>query len=141
MMNANKENILSQLKDIKPIVEVHSNSLYILLAIVAVVVLVVAFIAYRYFTRIQKTKQPSQKELAYQRLQKLDFNNTKEVVYRFSLDGNLFCNETNSQKFKQIEKALEAYKYKKEVEALSPELKREIKAFVNALKLSRGDKK
>ncbi|SFV61189.1 hypothetical protein MNB_SV-12-61 [hydrothermal vent metagenome] len=140
-MNPNQNSILSQLKDIKPIVEVHSNSFYIFMAIIALVVLVVAFIAYKYFTRIQKTKQPSPKELAYNRLQNLDFNNIKEVVYRFSLDGSLFCNEKNQDEFMQIEKALESHKYKREVEPLSSELKERIKEFIKTIKLTRGDKK
>jgi len=140
-MNTNMQNSLAQLKDIKPIVEVHSNSLSILIALTLLVVGVVAFGVYKYLTRVRKTPQPTQKELAFERLKNLNFDKTKELVYGFSLDGSLFCDETNRAEFEQIEKELQEYKYKKEVAKLPDELQERIKSFIAKLKLKHGDKK
>ena len=97
-------NKLDKLKDIKDIVEVTDYSLYQLIAIVITFLLILIVVAYLYKNRITKTKQPSKKQLALKRLKGLDFTNTKDVVYSFSLDGYIFVNESNQEKFNQIEK-------------------------------------
>lgn len=128
------EKTLSQLKSIKPIVTVPDNSLYILIAIIAAVLLLVAYLAYRYFTRVKRSRKLSTKELALKRLKALDFNDTKGVVYTFSVDGSLFVNEQNRESFNSIEKELEPYKYKKEVEKLPQDLEEHIKQFIQGVK-------
>ena len=135
------QNSLSQLKDIKPIVEVHSDSLLIFGGIVFSIFFIIGFFIYKYLTRIQKTKQLSPKALALQRLKTLDFHDTKDVAYRFSIDGSMFCDEKNKEEFEAIVKSLEPYKYKKDVEVLPSILQQRIKDFIKNLKLSRGEKK
>jgi len=125
---------MDNLRDIKPIIEVVDYSFYYFLAIVFIIILIIIFGLYKYFTRIKKTKKPTQQEMALQRLKKLDFNDTKNVAYRFSIDGFLFVNEENKDKFQDIEKRLQKYKYKKDVDNLSSELKVEIKDFIKGLK-------
>jgi len=128
------QNSLSQLKDIKPIVEVPDNSLYILIAIVSIIIIVILFFTFRYFTRIKKTKQLTIKEITLKKLKNLDYEDTKEVVYNFSVDGILFINEKNKEQFEQLEKELEKYKYKKDVDKLPDELKAKIKDFIKGVK-------
>jgi hypothetical protein len=127
-------NNLVQLKDIKPIVDVVDYSFYYLLALIVFVSIVIIFALYKYFTRIKKTKQPSKRKIVLKRLKTLDFINTKEVVYSFSVDGYIFINEKNKQEFETIEKELETYKYKKDVKRLSNDLQDKIKKFIKALK-------
>jgi len=133
-MQPNIQNSLSQLKDIKPIVVVPDNSLYILIAIVIGLVIVILFFAFKYFTRIKKTKQPTIKEIALKKLKNLDYKNTKEVVYSFSVDGALFINEKNKKEFELLEKELEIFKYKKDVEKLPNNLKKKIKDYIKGVK-------
>ena len=125
---------LSQLKDIKPIVEVPDYSLYIFICLVGVVLLGIGYGLYRYFTRVKKTKQPTPKELSWQKLQNLDFTNTKDVVYSFSLECEKFLDEANKTRFETIVKKLEKYKYKKDIEVLSKDLEEEIKEFIKGLR-------
>jgi len=125
---------LSQLKDIKPIVEVPDSSLYILLAIVGFILSLIAIGLYKYFTRIKKTKTSTPKQLALKRLKNLNYTKTKEVVYSFSVDGSLFLDEKNRDQFDAIEKELEQYKYKKDVEPLSNEIMTKIKEFIKGLR-------
>ena len=127
-------NNLAQLKDIKPIVDVVDYSFYYLLSLIVFISIVIIFTLYKYFTRIKKTKQPRKRELALERLKTIDFTNTKEVVYTFSIDGYIFINEKNKQEFETIEKELETYKYKKDVKRLSNNLQDKVKKFIKALK-------
>ena len=127
-------NNLAQLKDIKPIVDVVDYSFYYLLTLIVFVSVVIIFALYKYFTRVKKTKQPSKRKIALKRLKTLDFTNTKEVVYSFSVDGYIFINEKNKQEFETIEKELETYKYKKDVKRLPNDLQDKIKKFIKALK-------
>lgn len=128
------QNSLSQLKDIKPIVEVHDMSLYYFITIIALIVSIVIFAAYKYITRVRKTKKPTQKQIVFKKLKSLDYTNTKEVVYSFSIDGFLFVNEKNKEQFEKIEKELENFKYKKDVEDLPKELIEDIKKFIKEIK-------
>lgn len=128
------QNNLSQLKDIKPIVEVHDISLYYFITLVALVVLAVMYIAYKYFTKIRKTKKPTPKQIALQRLKSLDYTDTKETIYTFSVDGFLFVNDKNREQFEKIEKELEVFKYKKDVEKLPQKLTEEISNFIKRIK-------
>ena len=96
--------------------------------------LILIVVAYLYKNRITKTKQPSKKQLALKRLKGLDFTNTKDVVYSFSLDGYIFVNESNQEKFNQIEKELEQYKYKKDIQPLEQNIITQIKEFIKGIK-------
>ena len=128
------QNSLSQLKDIKPIIDVPDNSLLILSAIVSTLVILIIFLLFKYVTKIRKTKKPTPKQMAFKKLQHLDYKNTKDVVYSFSVDGYLFVNEKNKTQFDIIEKELERYKYKKDVESLSNDLIEKIKDFIKGIK-------
>ena len=134
MNNLAQQNPLSQLKDIKPLVAVPDNSIYIFSGVVILILLIISFAIYKYLTRVKKSKQLSQKQLAFKRLKNLNFNNTKDVVYSFSVDGFLFVNDKNKAEFEQIEKQLEAYKYKKQIEKLPKELEEKIKKFIKGIK-------
>jgi len=128
------QNNLSQLKDIKPIVTVDDMSLYYLILLISFIVLIVIFAAYKYFTKVRKTKKLTAKQIAFTKLKNLDYTDTKEIVYSFSVDGFLFVNEKNQVEFTKIEKELENFKYKKDVEDLPKEIIEEIKNFIKGIK-------
>ena len=127
-------NNLEKLKDIKSIVEVVDYSLYYFIIIIFIFILGIIFISYKYMTRVKKTKQLSKKQLALKGLKNLDFNDTKKVVYSLSVDGYMFINKKNKDKFENIEKKLEEFKYKKDIEKLPNKLEKEIKQFIKELK-------
>lgn len=133
-MNNPANNSLAQLKDIKSIVAVPDSSFYIFVAIVVTLLALLGYLLYRYFTRVKRTKRATPKELALKRLKEIDFNNTKELAYRLSVDGYLFVNENNVDEFSAIESALEPYKYKKETQKLPQELIERVKKFIKGVK-------
>ncbi len=122
------------LRDIKDIVEIHEYSFWIFLSLVITGLLLAWTVYYLYKNRRKRRKKPTKRELALKRLKEIDFNDTKSAVYRFSVDGNIFVNEENMNKFKEIEQQLKRYKYQKDTPKLEEAEKEMIKEFIKGLK-------
>ncbi len=122
------------LKDIKGLVKVPDNSLWIDIAILLVLTLIISYLIYRYATRLKPTPKPSQKELAKKRLNEVKLDDAKGAVYLVLNDGELFVDEKNRELFEKIKQLSEPYKYKREVPPLSDELKEAIREFVGGIR-------
>lgn len=129
-----KNNPLDGLKDIKDIVYIPDYSLYILLFITTIIIAIIFYIIFRYITRIKKTKVLTKKEIAYNNLKNLDFNNTKDSVYKFTQDGELFLTDKNRDNYNKIISSLEKYKYKKDVDSLDIHIQNSMKEFIKRIK-------
>jgi len=122
-----------ELKDIKPIVDINDNSLYILIGLIIAILLVVGVISYFLYRkyvikqrRYRKTKEYKAKEA----LKNIDFNDTKKAVYDFSKYSQVLAEAKNINELNNILKELEKYKFKKDVEPLnSIDIKR-MKKFI-----------
>jgi len=128
---------LEKLRDIKGIVEVHDSSLENLIALVGLTILgllAIGFIFYLYKNRRKRRKRFTPKEIALEKLKNINYSDTKEVAYTFSTDGYLWVNELNENEFRDIEKRLMSYKYKKETDELTTELKDRVKKYIEELK-------
>jgi hypothetical protein len=125
---------MEQLRDIKDIVEVHEHSLETLIGIVILSLLVIGIILYLYKNRRRRRKRLSPKEIALNSLKSIDYDNPKDVAYRFTTNGFLFINENNQKEYKDIEKELLVYKYKKDVPQVDKGLENRIKMFIKELK-------
>ncbi len=125
-----------KLRDIKDIVEIPDSSLFELLGLVGGVVALlivgaILFLIYRKFK--SRRRKPTKKELALERLKGIDFNNSKESAYKFSRYGHLWIDEQNRNRFFNIERDLEKYKYKKDVPPLEERVKEEMREFIEEL--------
>jgi len=125
---------MEQLRDIKDIVEVHEHSLETLIGIIILSLLVIGIILYLYKNRRRRRKRLSPKEIALNSLKSIDYDNPKDVAYRFTTNGFLFINENNQKEYKDIEKELLVYKYKKDVPQVDKGLENRIKMFIKELK-------
>ena len=125
---------MEQLRDIKDIVEVHEHSLETLIGITVLSLLILGVLFYLYKNRRKRRKRLTPKEIALNSLKSIDYNNPKEVAYRFTTDGSLFINENNQKEYRDIEKELLVYKYKKDVPQLDKGLENRIKEFIKELK-------
>ncbi|NLK67528.1 MAG: hypothetical protein GX282_08655 [Campylobacteraceae bacterium] len=123
------------LKDIKGIVEMHSNWLYFWIGLALLLTAVLLYSLFKIYQNKlpKKRKKPTLKELAFKELQSIDFNDTKMVAYKFTQNFSYFLNEENSSKFEELEKRLEVYKYKKIVPELDESLKDEIKSLIGGI--------
>ena len=125
---------MEQLRDIKDIVEVNDHSFETLLGLIFLVVLVLSIIFYLYKNRRKRRKKLTPKEKALQNLKSIDYSNPKEVAYRFTTDGYLWLNEENEKEYRDIEKELLAYKYKRDVPQVDEVLKKRVEKFIKELK-------
>jgi len=125
---------MEELKDIKDIVEVPEYSLFILIGLSIFVFLLLALAIYFFKNRRRRRKKPTTKKMALQKLNSIDYSNTKEVVYSFEEHTAIFIDEKNQEPFNALKKELEIYKYKKDIPPLDKEVEREIKAFIKGLK-------
>ncbi len=125
-----------KLRDIKDIVEIPDSSLFELLGLVGgvvalLIVVAILFLIYRKFK--SRRRKPTKKELALEKLKSIDFNNSKESAYKFSRYGYLWIDEQNRNRFFNIERDLEKYKYKKDVPPLEERVKEEMREFIEEL--------
>ena len=125
---------MEELKDIKGIIEVPDYSLWILLSIIACVVFCLIILIYFFKNRRKKRKKPSLKQIAMKNLKEIDFDDTKSAVYSFCENFQYFINEKNKESFEELQKELEIFKYKKEIEKLSDEQRNRIKSMIKEIK-------
>ena len=125
---------MKELKDIKDIVEVQEHSFMILMGLILLTLLLLAIALYFFKNRRRRRKKLTTKQVALERLQTLNYGDTKEVVYLFEEQSELFINEKNQVEFESIKEELEIYKYKKNIPLLDSEIEERIKAFIKELK-------
>ena len=125
---------MEELKDIKGIIEVPDYSLWILLSIIVCVIFSLVLAIYFFKNRRKKRKKPTLKQIAMKNLKEIDFDDTKSAVYSFCENFQHFIYEKNKEAFENLQKELEIFKYKKEIEKLSDEQKNRIKNMIKEIK-------
>ncbi len=125
---------MNELKDIKDIVEVQEHSFILLISLIVLTLLLLTLLLYVLKNRRRRRKKPTTKQIALERLQNLNYSDTKEVVYLFEALGELFLNEKNQMEFYTIKEKLKLYKYKKDIPPLAEDTADKIKAFIKELK-------
>ncbi len=124
-------NINDQLRDIKPLIEIPDSSFYIFWGIIIfAVILTVAVL----FFLIKKYIKQRKKNLAKQYLAKLhtiDWKDTKESAYSATHYARLLATDDRRKElFDQLERKLEQYKYKKEVEQVDEDTLKQFDLYV-----------
>ena len=125
---------MEELKDIKGIIDVPDYSLWILLSIIVCVIFSLVLAIYFFKNRRKKRKKPTLKQIAMKNLKEINFDDTKCAVYTFCENFQYFIDEKNKESFEQLQKELEIYKYKKEIEKLSEEQINKIKNMIKEIK-------
>ncbi|WP_456452749.1 hypothetical protein [Hydrogenimonas sp.] len=129
-----RPDLLKELKDIKPPVEVPDQSLWLLLGAVAAVLLAaeVAWWALSRRPRRRRRRKKSPREVAKERLAALEYADTKGAVYAFGeyLPTLLEGDEEAMRDFEALWERLARYRYKKEVPPLAKEDIKAMKALV-----------
>jgi len=109
-----RKNML-KIHDIKNIVEIPDNSIYLFYALIIfsiLLVLLLLFLTYQYF----KLKKPSKQKEYYKILQNINFDNQKESAYTISKYGQLLAKEElEVMLIDELIDDLEEYKYKKNI--------------------------
>jgi amino acid permease len=118
--------LLHQLKDIKPNVEIVDYYFYVFIVACLILVALLIFFAFKF---LKKEKNPY-----LVKLQHLDFNDSKKVAYEFTKYAKYFLNENNKDEYKSLVKELEKYKYKPIVNKLEEKTIKKIKKFIEDIK-------
>ncbi len=112
----------TELKDIKPLLEIPDSSYYLFWGLVlfgTLLAVAVLFFAIKKFLEHRKANL-ARKYLA--RLHEIDWKDTKDSAYTATHYARLLAtDERRKELFGQLESLLEQYKYKKEVEAVDEE--------------------
>ena len=119
------------LHDIKPIVEIQEYSLYYLLGLVGLGIIVLSLIIYFLYIWYKKRNTFNLRKHHLELINDLDFSNTKNAAYAISSYGLTFRDDSPRHKemYENITQRLEAYKYKKDVEAFDSETLGYIEVF------------
>ena len=103
--------------DIRPLLEVNDNSLYILIlfVIIAMAMLIGVIFLVRYFIR---KKEQNQRIVQFKQLESIDFSNPKEAAYTISEYGRFFRDDSSRhvEVYDNLVTRLAQYKYRKKVE-------------------------
>jgi hypothetical protein len=125
--------MIDQLRDIKGIVEIGDISFIVFVSIVSLVaILIVALFVYMFF-KVRNRVGDSFRDKMLQELRELDFSNSKSSAYIFTSRAYHFIDETNRDRYGDIVKSLEIYKYKKSVPKLDEDVTLKIREFVDGL--------
>jgi len=123
-----------KINDIKPIVEIPDLSIYLyygVLLVGVVLILAILFGIYKFFRSKQKTKEYEY----YQKLQSIDFTQSKQSAYDIVKYGRLLAKEERSIRLiEELSESLLKYKYQKNVpEVIDPDTQAQFLVFMESI--------
>ncbi len=123
MNNMQEQSYDIPLHDIKTIVEVQEYSFYYLLVISLIAAVIVLGLIYLIYKYLKNRNTYNERKEHFKILNELDLNDTKKAAYAISLYGATFKDDGDRQKgmYENLTSRLEAYKYKKDVDAFDKE--------------------
>ena len=125
--------MLKQLRDIKPPVEVPDHSLLLLLGTAAALIGGAALL-YLLFRRKRKgrRRRPDARQIARERLRSIDFSDGKEAVYTFSEYLPVLTEDPEvMEAFEALLGRLEKYKYRPTVPTLEEADRRQMRKLID----------
>ena len=123
-----------QLRDIKPPVTIPDSSFYLywgLIVLGSILLIVVAYFLIRYLLGLRRTHQ---RKAWCAALKHLNWNDPKKSAYEATRLGRLLLGDSDrlEELYRQMVAELESYKYKREVDPLSPKARAQFDLFVKA---------
>jgi hypothetical protein len=119
------------IRDIKGLVPINDYSIYYF-SILAVLGALLLFALLFYLYKKLFSKNP--KEFYLKELKKIDFEDSKKSAYLITKYAKeLVYDEKSNEMFERLNDALAPYKYKKDVENISDDVKSEVKLFIEVV--------
>ena len=113
----NEQNLTTQLKDIKPLLEIPDNSFYFYWALIILGVLLALSIFYFIVKKVWENRKINLAKGYLNQLKAIDWKDAKKSAYDATYYARLLATDARRQElFSQLEPLLEQYKYKKEVD-------------------------
>lgn len=127
----NEQNITSQLKDIKPLLEIPDNSYYIYWGLIIFAALLVAGILFFVIKKLWDNRKINLAKGYLESIKTIDWADTKKSAYEATHYARLLAtDERRKELFSQLEPMLEQYKYKKVVDAIDADTKNKFNLYV-----------
>jgi len=124
----------SELRDIKPLLEIPDSSYYIYFGLITLglfVLLTLIFLVLKKFI-VNRRESIAKRELKV--LKEVDWSNAKKAAYTVTRLGRRLVNDKRSEEiYAQILPLLEEYKYKKEVPSVNDETLKHYNLLVHIL--------
>ncbi|PHS33996.1 MAG: hypothetical protein COA92_02865 [Sulfurovum sp.] len=127
----NEDNISTQLRDIKPLLEIPDSSYYIYWGLILFATLLLLGILFFIAKKLWDNRQLNLAKGYLEALKKIDWKDPKKSAYNATYYARLLATDERSKKmFSQLEPMLEQYKYKKEVSEVDTETKNKLNLYV-----------
>jgi len=124
-------NLSSQLKDIKPLLEIPDNSFYIYWGLIVFASLLVVAILFFAAKRLWENRKINLAKGYLEKLKAIDWKDAKQSAYEATHYARLLAtDERRKELFSQLEPMLEQYKYKKEVDAVDHDTQNKFNLYV-----------
>ena len=124
-------NLSSQLKDIKPLLEIPDNSYYIYWGLIIFTSLLVLAILFFVAKRLWDNRKVNLAKGYVEKLKKIDWKDAKISAYEATHYARLLAtDERRKELFSQLEPMLEQYKYKKEVNEVDHDTQNRFNLYV-----------
>jgi phosphate/sulfate permease len=127
----NEQNLSAQLRDIKPLLEIPDNSFYIYWGLIGFLGLLVAAVLFFVFKKLWDNRKVNLAKKYLAELKKIDWKDSKASAYTATKYARLLATDARrAELFSQLEPMLEQYKYKKVVERVDEETRRQFDLYV-----------
>jgi len=123
--------MIKELKDIKPIVEIHDNSIIIFAVTIFSLIILLTLLYLFLKPKRKRRKKPTSKEINLENLKSINFGDDKDIAYTFTTFAEEFIDKSVYQ---DILKELEEFKYKKQTPPMPETLKSKIKNIIKDIK-------
>ena len=116
MEHQQEQNLSAQLKDIKPLLDIPDNSVYLYWGLIVLTALMVLAIVYLIARKLWENRKINLEKGYVEKLKAIDWKDAKHSAYEATHYARLLAtDERRKELFSQLEPLLETYKYKKQV--------------------------
>ncbi len=127
----NENNISTQLRDIKPLLEIPDSSHYIYWGVIIFVALLLFGIVFFVLKKLWENRKINLAKEYLEALKKIDWKDSKKSAYEATHYARLLAtDERKKELFSQLEPMLEQYKYKKVVGEIDPDTQNKFNLYV-----------
>jgi hypothetical protein len=112
-----------QIKDIKPMIAIDDNGVYLLAVLILIAIIAIIAIVYLLIHWYKHKKRINVRQINYQLLEQIDFHDSKKAAYDITKYGYIFKDDTqrNSEMYANLVGRLQSYKYKAQVDTIDEE--------------------
>ncbi len=123
-----------KLHDIKPLVEIPDNSIYLFFSLLALAAVAVAVGVWYLLKYMRREKAQNLQKVYLQKLKEIDTEQAKSAAYELTHYGNLLDKDHPQTKaYEMMVKQLESFKYKKQVGSFDSQTRQQIDYFVGLM--------